>query len=267
MPGLPPPEQSIVSAAMDRGVVRASPPEPFSVVRSPFSAVDPRVAPENEERRTENASFHAISIPRRTYTGDFWFARHVDGALWFALGDVAGKGAASAVWMAMILEELDAMIDPAHAPKQPCSIIRRLDEVLRDEMPPNRFATLVAGRLDDDGALTLANAGHPPPLIVRAGEGVARFPSNGPPVGILPNRCWGVRKGRLDPGDLLVAFTDGLLEARRLDGTELGPAGAESIVATVRREPARTAAAHIADQLTRTALVEDDVTVLVVRRA
>ncbi|HSN68978.1 MAG TPA: PP2C family protein-serine/threonine phosphatase [Thermoanaerobaculia bacterium] len=236
-----------MSAAVMNGVVRAS--------RPPSSFAESNIA-----------EFHAISIPRRTYTGDFWFARHIDGALWFVLGDVAGKGAASAVWMAMIQEELDALLSEGSVPAQPCSIVRRLDTLLREEMPPNRFATLVAGRLGADGSLSIANAGHPSPLLVRGDGSIERFPSNGPPVGILPNRCWGVTSGTLAPSDLLVTFSDGLLEARRADGTELGPAGAESIVAPVRRETARAAAAHIADELTRTALVEDDVTVLVVGR-
>ena len=247
---------------MSAGVISGS----FSVRRSPFSAVDPRVAPENEERRTENASFHAISIPRRTYTGDFWFARPLGDALWFVLGDVAGKGAASAIWMAMIQEELDALLSPAAPPTKPCTIVRRLDEVLREEMPPNRFATLVAGRLGSDGSLAIANAGHPSPLLVRGGGSLERLPSNGPPVGILPNRCWGVTRATLEPGDLLVTYTDGLPEAQRIDGTELGMEGTETLARAVRGDHARDGAARIAEQLTRIALVEDDVTVLVVGR-
>jgi sigma-B regulation protein RsbU (phosphoserine phosphatase) len=210
--------------------------------------------------------FHAISIPRRTYTGDFWFARPLGDALWFALGDVAGKGAASAVWMAMIQEELDAMLMPSNPASEPRSIVRRLDEVLREEMPPNRFATLVVGRLGGDGSLALVNAGHCPPALVRATGELERLPANGPPVGLLPNRWWGITRERLAPGDLLVAYTDGLSEARRIDGSELGIAGAESLAETVRGVPPRDAAARIADRLTRTALVEDDVTVLVVGR-
>ncbi len=256
MPRMPPPEQSIVNPGL--GVARAR--------RPPLGGGYPY--PERWDTRDAGAhlDFHAISIPRRTYTGDFWFARRLGSTLWFALGDVAGKGAASAVWMAMIQEELDAMIAAPAPPKEPCSVVRRLDEVLREEMPPNRFATLVAGRLEADGSLALANAGHPFPLIVKADGGLERLPSNGPPVGILPNRCWGVTRAALAPGDLFVAFTDGFAEARRIDGSEVGIAGAESLAASIRGDHPRAAAARIADQLMRIAVVEDDVTLVVVRR-
>lgn len=249
MSRLPSPEPGVVSAAAAApaaGVTPASPPEPF---------------PEDSV-----ATFHAISIPRRTYTGDFWFARRIGSTLWFAIGDVAGKGAASAVWMAMILEELDAMIVPAAQPKEPCAVVRRLDNVLRNEMPANRFATLAVGRLEVDGALTLANAGHPPLMIARESGGVDRFPSNGPPVGILPDRCWGVRNTTLEPGDLLVGYTDGMPEARRIDGSDLGIDGTAILAACGRGRDARDAASRIAAELTRTALVEDDVTLFVLRR-
>ncbi|HEY0590286.1 MAG TPA: PP2C family protein-serine/threonine phosphatase [Thermoanaerobaculia bacterium] len=258
-------------AAPATGVVQPALSDSFSVRRLPFSAADPEIA-ENGERRTENvpgeseATFHAISSPRRTYTGDFWFARPIGTALWFAIGDVAGKGAASAVWMAMILEELDAMIAPGAAPREPCAVVRRLDTVLRDEMPANRFATLAVGRLEADGALTLANAGHPPLMIVRGSGGVDRFPANGPPVGLLPDRCWGVRNTTLDPGDLLVAYTDGMPEARRIDGTELGIDGTATLAASGSGREPRDAASRLAAVLTRTALVEDDVTLFVLRR-
>ena len=53
---------------------------------------------------------HAVSIPARTFTGDFWFTRRTDDRLWFALGDVAGKGLPAALVMAMIQEELEHRI-------------------------------------------------------------------------------------------------------------------------------------------------------------
>jgi sigma-B regulation protein RsbU (phosphoserine phosphatase) len=239
-------------AALTLGVARATRP---TLVRD-LDATEAPVTPR----------FHAISIPRRTYTGDFWFARPLGDTLWFALGDVAGKGAASAVWMAMIQEELDALLGPSMTAKEPCSVVRHLDEVLREELPPNRFATLVVGRLEPDGSLTIANAGHPPVLIVHATGTIERITSNGPPVGILPNRCWGVTRATLEPGDLLVAYSDGLPEARTIDGAELGIAGAETLIASVHAADPRASATWIADQLTRTALVEDDVTLLVVGR-
>jgi sigma-B regulation protein RsbU (phosphoserine phosphatase) len=166
--------------------------------------------------------------------------------------------------MAMILEELDATIAPGAPRKEPCAVVRHLDALLRDEMPANRFATIVVGRLEEDGSVAVANAGHPPVLIVRASGEVEQLASNGPPVGILPDRCWGERRAMLAPGDRLVAYTDGMPEARRIDGTELGIDGTASLAACVRGDDPRSAAARLARLLTETALVEDDVTMFVV---
>ena len=230
---------------------------------SPFDGVVPVRGAVSADPLIGQTRFHAISIPRRTYTGDFWFARSIGTTLWFALGDVAGKGAQSAVWMAMIQEELDARIDHSTALPSPAAIVAQLDEVLRAEMPPNRFATLVLGRIEQDGALEIVNAGHCPPLLVRAGGDVERFETNGAPVGILPNRSWSATRGLLVPGDLLVLYSDGLAEARRRDGTELGIAGASELAAAARGESPRAAATLVAERLTRSALIEDDVTLLV----
>ncbi|MGH9456142.1 MAG: PP2C family protein-serine/threonine phosphatase [Thermoanaerobaculia bacterium] len=214
---------------------------------------------------TSAPEFHAISIPRRTYTGDFWFARTTGATLWFALGDVAGKGAQSAVWMAMIQEELEAIFSDGPAEGlAPCAVIGRIDAVLREELPPNRFATLLVGRLDGGGELTVANAGHCPLLVVRDGGTVERLEANGPAVGILPNRDWGAHRTRLLPGELLVAFSDGVAEARVEGDAELGIDRIAELVARRRGEHPRDAARQLAGYVRRIT-ADDDVTVFAAR--
>src|SRR5215472_14809042 len=87
---------------------------------------------------------HAISIPARTFTGDFWLTHRAADRLWFAVGDVAGKGLPAALVMAMIQEELERQVlcDPA-------ATMRRLDRFLRPLLPQNKFATVVIGCLCD----------------------------------------------------------------------------------------------------------------------
>ena len=137
--------------------------------------------PENDDPRTSGgdpspsarlgmtASFeaYAYSKPARTFTGDFYLTHHDTDRLWFVLGDVAGKGLNAAVIMAMIQEELEHRIASCATTKcDPSTTMQRLHEFLHPLMPRNRFATVVIGTLRDDGMLTIANAGHCPPLIV-----------------------------------------------------------------------------------------------------
>lgn len=222
-----------------------------------------QIVPPNE-RDVPAPDFHAISVPRRTFTGDFWFARLVGSTLWFALGDVAGKGAAAAIWMAMIQEELDMRIRDGLGP-EPCTLVRRIDEVLGEELPPNRFATLLVGRLDADGALRVANAGHCPLLIVRASGEVMRIAANGPAVGILRSGRWESTRVQVEQGDLLIAFSDGLPEASLPEGGELGIAGVETLAAARRGEDPRTATRRLAESVARVE-VDDDVTLFAARR-
>src|SRR5207253_9420961 len=133
----------------------------------------------------------AFSKPARTFTGDFYFTHRNGDRLWFALGDVAGKGLPAAVIMAMIQEELEHRITScASARCEPSVTMQRLHQFMRPLMPSNRFATIVIGSLHDDGTLTIANAGHCPPMIVRRDGTIEQIEPTGPVAGILPKSSW-----------------------------------------------------------------------------
>src|SRR3954451_4268530 len=84
----------------------------------------------------------AFSKPARTFTGDFYFTHQADDLLWFALGDVAGKGLPAAVIMAMIQEELEQRIVSCASTRcDPSVTMQRLHLFLKPLMPQNRFAT------------------------------------------------------------------------------------------------------------------------------
>ncbi|HXA18368.1 MAG TPA: PP2C family protein-serine/threonine phosphatase [Thermoanaerobaculia bacterium] len=209
---------------------------------------------------------HAISIPARTFTGDFWFTHRTPDRLWFALGDVAGKGLPAAVVMAMIQEELEhRIVSCARAGCDPATTMMRLDAFLKPLLPSNRFATAVIGWLRNDGSLTLVNAGHCPPMIVRTDGSIEEIDSTGPVVGIVPNSRWTSATITLDPGDLLVLYSDGVIESPSAAGVDFGTAG------IVRALPADncpvTVATAIVDAATRHAgrgVRYDDLTVLVI---
>src|SRR5260370_38705448 len=124
-------------------------------------------------------------MPARAFTGDFYFIHGATDRLWFALGDVAGKGLPAALVMAMIQEELEHRIAScARTACDPSVTMTRLHAFLKPLIASNKFATAIIGHLHDDGTLQIANAGHCPPMIVRADGGMESTDSTGPLWGI-----------------------------------------------------------------------------------
>jgi phosphoserine phosphatase RsbU/P len=201
-------------------------------------------------------SIDAVSRPARTFTGDFYFTHRAKDRLWFALGDVAGKGLPAAIVMAMIQEELEERIAGcAKTACDPAITTQRIHEFLLPLLPSNRFATAVIGTLRDDGRLTITNAGHCPPLIVRRSGCVESVSSTGPLLGILPKAEWHSVHTQLEEGESLVLYSDGLIEAQ-VNGEELGVEGLRERFCS--REPRAI--------LRELDVVEDDLTLVVIRR-
>lgn len=198
----------------------------------------------------------AVSRAARTFTGDFYFTHREKDRLWIALGDVAGKGLPAAIVMAMIQEELEERIASCASTEcDPARTTQRLHEFLAPLLPRNRFATAVIGWLRDDGQLTLTNAGHPPPLIVRNSGAIEEIDSTGPILGVLPGVSWSTTTTSLEEGDTLVLYSDGVTEAE-VDGGELGVRGLKRLLART------TSARELVDSLE----TSDDITMLVVSR-
>jgi sigma-B regulation protein RsbU (phosphoserine phosphatase) len=221
----------------------------------------PAVRGVNEARASVRASsrlpfdVRAISRPARTFTGDFYVTHRHEDRLWIALGDVAGKGLPAAIVMAMIQEELEHRIAScASAECDPSRTAARLHEFLAPLLPSNRFATAVIAWIRDDGLLTLANAGHCPPLILRKDGTVEEIASTGPILGVLPNAVWRSTQTRLAPGETLVLYSDGVTEAE-VDGEELGVQGLRALLAR------GVAPEDVLERLSTT----DDVTLVAVR--
>src|SRR5256885_15526240 len=143
----------------------------------------PVLSPPAPVAKPAAADVHAVSIPARMFTGDFWFTHRAGDRLWFAIGDVAGKGLPAALVMAMIQEELEHRIAScARAGCDPATTVQRLHAFLRPLLPRNRFATMVIGWLRDDGTLTLVNGGHCPPPVLRADRPIEAIDSPRPVV-------------------------------------------------------------------------------------
>lgn len=158
--------------------------------------------------------------PYGAVSGDYLDLFPCGDGLCFVIADVSGKGVASAMVMAHLNATIRSLV---RASKCTADLVASANRVLRESTLPSHYATLVAGELRPDGAVEIVNAGHCAPLVARAG-GVTEIASGGPPIGLgaMGDPAWETARIRLEPGDTLLLFTDGLTEAEDADGNEYG---------------------------------------------
>lgn len=180
---------------------------------------------------------HAFSVPAGAFTGDFYFIERRADGVWFAVGDVAGKGLDSAIFMKMVHEELDYRV--TREDLSVTCLVSCIHDLLSEELPGNKFVSLVAGHLTPDGHLEMVNAGHTPPIITRLNGSTDILDSTGPVAGILPGARWCSRDLRLEPGEALILYSDGVTEARSRSGEDLDVKGLEEIVRMIPRSSPR----------------------------
>jgi predicted ester cyclase len=160
----------------------------------------------------------AASLPCRAIGGDFLdYYDLPTGAFGFALGDVSGKGPPAGLLAAKIQGILGAC---SRLPHTPSEMLARVNEELGRRSVESRFATLLYAMLCD-GRLTYASAGHNPPLLVGRHD-VRRLDQGGLILGAFPNASFDEETVPLDPGDVLVLFSDGITEALNPTGSEFG---------------------------------------------
>ncbi len=159
---------------------------------------------------------------------DLWAAPDEVGTLYFAVGDVSGKGVAASLLMAHLQAAIRSLLG-AGVPLS--EIVHRVNRQLLQATLPSHYATLACGRATRDGHVEIVNAGHCPPLVARSG-GVEAVASTGFPIGLMEDRPYETKRLKLGVGDALVLYTDGLTEARRSDGGEYGQERIERLLAT-----------------------------------
>ncbi len=127
------------------------------------------------------------------------------------VADVAGKGMAASL-LTVSLQALST--GPVMDGLPPDEICARLSRLLYLRTPPEKYATAFLGVLEPaTGRLSYTNAGHNPPLLVRTDGAVEELAATGVPLGLLPQAPYQAAAAGLGPGDLLVLYTDGLVEA------------------------------------------------------
>lgn len=151
------------------------------------------------------------------------------GTVAFVVGDICGKGIEAAVTTATVRTTLRSY---AYEDAAPETVLHRTNEALHCQLPADRFATLVYGTVDvATGEMVIANAGHPEPLLRRVdGTVEALDVPRHPPLGVVSAERFEVRRICLEPGDVLVLMTDGVVEA----GWKRGEFGIEGALSTVR---------------------------------
>jgi serine phosphatase RsbU (regulator of sigma subunit) len=149
--------------------------------------------------------------------GDFYDVFEAGDGEWaFVIGDVVGKGAEAASITSLVRATIQAAV--LHGDDS-AAALGLVDEALR-RRPSVQFCSAIHGRLhtDADGVvMRLLAAGHPPPLIVRAGGAVEAVEVAGTLLGVSPAPAFGEAEARLAPGDALLLYTDGATELRGHD--------------------------------------------------
>jgi serine phosphatase RsbU (regulator of sigma subunit) len=209
------------------------------------------------------------NAPCRTVGGDYYdFLPYRDGRVAILIGDVSGKGLGAALLMASLQARAQALLE---TPEPFESQFHRLNRSIAASCPGNCFITLFAGVLDPDtGEVVYSNAGHNAPLLVRASGEVEPLNATGIPLGIAPGAAYELRTCRLQPGDALFLFSDGVTESCAPGGEE--EFGEERLVAAARAKPGHRAADLIAAinaelaSFTAGGPAADDITLTVVRR-
>lgn len=174
----------------------------------------------------------------------------------------------SAAEHAALNEQQD--MDSVHAKALKKVIVRTNNYIGLTHGKANMFATLFFGVLNPaTGTLTYINGGHEPPAMIGASGVKERLKPTGPAVGMLPDMPFETRQTRFEPGDILIAFTDGITEARSPEGHFLG----EERLLKLLEDPAPSAdtllqrIAHSVRAYTAGATQSDDIALLAVRRA
>src|SRR6185436_2697354 len=211
----------------------------------------------------------AGNVPSRGVSGDLYTVDvHPErGLVTVLVCDIAGKGMAASLLGASLEALAAGPIELAHPPDEICLLVSRR---LYARTPPEKYATGFAAQLDPaTHTLAWANAGHNSALLVRAGGEVERLAACGPPLGALPTAAYSTRETTLQPGDLLLIYTDGITEAVAPDDEEFGIQRLADVAQRQRALPLpelRREIERALDDFARGVPYADDRTMLFIRR-
>ncbi len=216
-----------------------------------------------------NFELAGYNAPCRTVGGDYYdFLPYADGRMVLLIGDVSGKGMGAALLMSSLQARAHVLFE---SPEPFADQVNRLNRSIAANCPGNCFITLFAAVLHPpSGELFYCNAGHNPPLLLRATGEVEPLEATGVPLGIMREVHYEQRACRLKEGDVLVLFSDGVTEASAPGGDQ--EFGEQRLIATVRQNqehPASDLIDAVNTELlsfTQGAPAADDITLVILRR-
>jgi sigma-B regulation protein RsbU (phosphoserine phosphatase) len=216
--------------------------------------------------KREGDFFQAMgaSLPSRSIGGDFFeYTDMDDGAIGVILGDVAGKGPAAA----LLTAKIQGLFSAQSGDGSPASAMKLVNNGLLKRQIDARYATVFFATLTPGGVLTYCNAGHNPPVVVRP-TGVGQLASGSVPVGLFSSASYSDDRIQLEPGDVLVIYSDGVTEALNLAGDEFGDERLATELMKTRTAPLPDILQGVitaVQSFAAGASQSDDVTVLVAR--
>ena len=252
----------------------------IEIAREVQSQLFPRSAP-----AMKTIELTGVCHPARMVSGDYYdFVRLGESNLALAIGDVAGKGISAALLMAAIQSAMRAQLTagmPVHALAAPgggnaradsglsaVDLVSQLNKQVYANTSPEKYATFFFGLYDDDSRrLTYTNAGHLPPIMMRNGQ-AERLEVTGTVVGAFPFAAYEENTVELRQGDLLVAFTDGIVEPENEYGEAYGEDRLTDLLDRYSHRESKEIIARVmetVEQWTGTSELFDDMTIVVAR--
>lgn len=216
-------------------------------------------------------------LPTLDYAGECFQARVVGGDFFdflsvgttgvgLVLADISGKGISAALLMASLSAHLRALY--AQAIEELAPMLERVNQMFYDSTAPNHYATLFFGLYDAPSRqLHYANCGHLPPIVLRNTGEAARLDVTAAVIGMFTPWSCETRTLRLDPGDTLIVFTDGVSEATSETGEEFGEERLIAVAFAHRHENAATLLKSIVGEVREHSGSEqfDDLTLIVAK--
>jgi len=204
----------------------------------------------------------------RLLGGDYYdFFKISDDVVDIVIADVAGKGAAASLLMPSLAVVLRLR---ARELSGPAAIIKDLDGVLKQITGPANFVTMFYARVNPSSrTLQYANGGHNPPLLIRTRTNQTQMLSeSGPIVGILPDAQFSDTLVKLEPGDILTLFTDGVTEQENENDDQFSLDRLKDLILSKETDSAATLVADVTEAVSTfagTKEQEDDLTVVVAK--
>jgi sigma-B regulation protein RsbU (phosphoserine phosphatase) len=207
-----------------------------------------------------------VTQPIRYVGGDYYdVVRISETQTVLCIGDVSGKGMPAALLMSSLQAALRPLMWETRSPRELC---RRLNRILCEIAPVGKFISFFYAVLDsEDNRLSYCNAGHNPPVLVRANGAACELNAAGAVLGQFPDWVYEESDIQLGPGDRLIMFTDGLVEACDRDDEQFG----EERLTGIARENRGTGAEELKTLLMRAASehcggrFQDDASMIVLR--